>query len=118
MSNEMNRDNFAKQEGTKFSVFLDSDEATEFELTEVSEVSKTDRTKGFSLVFHAPADAVLVTGTVKMEHDELGQIDIGISPFDQDENNTKYEAVFSDLIGEPEAPPPTPESAASLASDA
>ena len=107
MSEKLNRDDFAKYKGTKFKAYLNSDEATEFELVDVSELRVIDRSEVFSLVFHAPATALIVTGMAKMEHEELGTLDIGISPFGQDENATKYEALFSSLIGEPDAPTPT-----------
>lgn len=110
MIDQVERDEFAKHEGTKFEGFLNSEEATEMELVEVSELVTSERQENFSLVFKAPADAEIVTGTVKMKHDELGEIHLGVSPFAQDEDGTKYEAVFNRLIGEPEEPPPTSES--------
>lgn len=113
MSEKVEKDDFAKHEGTKFKGYLNSEEATEMELVEVSELDQKDRMEGFSLVFHAPADAELVSGIVKMEHPELGSIDIGVSPFEQDENGTKYEAVFNRIVGEPDEPPPTAESVSS-----
>lgn len=117
MSEQLERDDFAKHEGTKFKGFLGSEEATEMELVEVSELKKSEQIENFSLVFKAPADANIVTGIVKMQHDELGEIDVGVSPFNQDEEGTKYEAVFSRLVGEAPEPPPTPESAAAEAEE-
>lgn len=114
MTEKLERDDFAKHEGTKFKGSIGADESVEMELIEVSELQKSDQVENFSLVFNAPADANVVTGTVKMQHDELGEIDIGVSPFNQDEEGTKYEAVFSRLIGEMDTPPPTPESVADI----
>lgn len=113
MSEKIERDDFAKHEGTKFKGYLNSEEATELELVEISELNKTGQVEGFSLIFHTPAESELVSGMVKMEHDKLGSIDVGVSPIGQDENGTKYEAVFNRLIGEADEPPPTSEEASS-----
>jgi hypothetical protein len=91
----LSRDDFAEQAGTSFRGFINSDEPTEIKLVEVTELKETEQVENFSLIFEAPIGADVVTGLVKMEHDTLGSIDVGISPFGQDENTTKYEAVFS-----------------------
>lgn len=94
---KLERDDFAKFEGTIFRAVIIEGESTEMKLVNVGELTETDRTESFSLVFEVPAEVVVVTGMVRVEHDELGSFDLGISPFDQDERVTRYEAVFNRL---------------------
>lgn len=95
MTESLKRDDFAEHKGTKFKAFLNPEKPTEFELVDVSELQEKDNFQTFSLVFEAPLDAELVTGIVKMEHESLGSLSLGVSPFVQDEKCTKYEAVFN-----------------------
>ncbi len=95
MDAALTRDDFAQHEGTKFKISLSPEETTEIELVEVSELKETDDLETFCLVFEAPIDAQVVSGMVQMEHESLGTLDLGVSPFAQDENCTKYEVVFN-----------------------
>lgn len=95
---ELSRDEFAEHQGTKFKVFFDGENPVEAEMVEVTELRQNQIQESFSLVFLAPLDAPLMTGVTKLEHEQLGTLELAISPFKQDEKGTKFEAVFNRLL--------------------
>ena len=95
---ELSRDEFAAHEGTKFTIFFGEENPVEAELAEVSQLRQNQIQESFSLVFLAPPDAPLMTGVTKLEHEQLGTLELAISPFKQDEKGTKFEAVFNRLL--------------------
>lgn len=49
----------------------------------------------FSLTFRGPAEPVLPQGTYRLEHAELGALDIFVVPIGHSADATSYEAVFT-----------------------
>jgi hypothetical protein len=72
---ELNRDEFAEHQGTKFNIFFDQENPVEAELVEVTELRQNQVQESFSLVFLAPPDAPTLTGIRKMEHEKLGSLE-------------------------------------------
>lgn len=72
--------------------------AFDAELIDVSPLGETVGPQGrraFSLVFRGPLDAVVDQGICKVEHDQLGGVDLFLVPLGPDDKGMKYEAVFT-----------------------
>ena len=108
MSELPTRDEFAAQEGTKFQLYLNPEEnivveskpetTIGLELIEITEVKKTPAVESFSLAFLAAGDVSLAPLTYKLKHEELGEMELFLSPYAKDEAGLKLEAVFSHLV--------------------
>ncbi len=86
---------------TKF-VVRDGVQTFELELYEVSEL-KTSQTiarvqERFSAIFRGPHDHLLQDKIYQMEHERLGQLELFISPVEEDENYYYYQAIFNRLL--------------------
>ena len=92
------RDDFLKTLNTKFRVFFDGAEPTEVELTEVSELRPKPRYEAFSLVFQAPKTIHPLQMLYRVEHDELGTMELFLVPFEENENGFAFEALFNQKI--------------------
>ena len=49
----------------------------------------------FSIVFRAPMETGLPQNTYRLEHDEMGSLDLFIVPIGPDSEGMRYEAVFT-----------------------
>lgn len=53
------------------------------------------RREPFSIVFRGPAEPVLPQRIYRLEHTELGELELFLVPIAQDADGTRYEAVFA-----------------------
>ena len=53
------------------------------------------RHEPFSLVFRGPRHPVRPQGTYRLEHPELGRVDLFLVPIEPDAQGARYEAVFT-----------------------
>ena len=80
---------------------LDADDVLEVELVEVDDVGgrsgvPPERPRApFSVVFLGPRDPVLPQRIYRLEHDELGTLDLFLVPIGRDDAGVRYEAVFT-----------------------
>jgi hypothetical protein len=101
MPERLNEENFTKQLGTKFRVRLEIEGAPEIEL-ELDEVkpfpvlshSRSD-VERFSIYFYGPGNFLLPQRIYRLEHEQMGELDIFLVPIAQDQRGLRYEAVFS-----------------------
>lgn len=94
----LTHDEFSKQIGTKFRIpFTGGD----FNLTlaevkaympQQNEQSGMER---FSVFFDGPGDIRLPQQTYRLQHEEMGAIDLFLVPVSGDEKGFRYEAVFN-----------------------
>ena len=56
--------------------------------------------ENYSLLFRAPTDAPATQNVFRLEHKDLGQLDLFLVPVKKDENGLYYEAVFNRFIGQ------------------
>lgn len=89
------RDEFHEQLNTKFRVFFDEQNATEVELTDVSELRRKPDYEAFSLVFQAPKTINPHQMMYRVEHDTLGTMDLFMAPFAENDNGYAFEALFN-----------------------
>ena len=95
----MTASHFQPHLGSRFQ--LHADDVVDVELLEVDEVGgvsaappQTARAP-FSIVFLGPRDPVLPQRIYRLEHGELGTLDLFLVPIGRDEAGVRYEAVFT-----------------------
>lgn len=94
---EIQRETFAPHVKQTFKVSVE-DVAFDAELIDVSPLGETIGPKGrraFSLVFRGPLDAFIEQRICKVEHGELGTMELFLVPIGPDDEGMKYEAVFT-----------------------
>ncbi len=99
MIENLSRDDFAGQLDTVFTVFFEGDTGVEVRLVEVTELKRSTRTESFSLLFRAPVRTPVVQQMARMEHSELGTLELGLVPIGSGDDGVVYEALFNRLIG-------------------
>ena len=96
----MTVETFAGREGERFWIaFSDADlDLTLVDVTRAPEHwGRTEKREPFSIKFHATLEHVLPARTWPVEHEELGTLEMFLSPLgpDDEAEAMRYEAVFS-----------------------
>lgn len=101
---KLSYDTFRENLGTKFDVMLPTGSKVELVFTTISKRSVSSLQERFSLTFHGPSDSFLPQSTYGFTHPKMGEFEMFIVPADRDENGFIYEAVFNNLIKNPQRP--------------
>jgi hypothetical protein len=97
----LNEENFTKQLGTKFRVLLEIEGAPEIvlELDEVKPFPALSHSRSdverFSIYFYGPGNFYLPQRIYKLEHEQMGEMEIFLVPVEQGQRGFRYEAIFS-----------------------
>ncbi len=67
-------------------------------LVEINDRKRIPHQEVFALLFHGPSENFIQQGMHKLEHSQLGEIDIFLVPVGQDNDGFLYEAVFNRVI--------------------
>ena len=94
---DLTRDALAENVGTKFRVAVESGEAPEIELVEVSEEVRGGGSRRFAIYFRGAPTFFMPQRTYRLEHATLGEFDLFIVPIARDAEGFRYEAVFNFL---------------------
>ncbi len=94
---QFNRDEFAAALNTKFQIPIDGTVPIELELIEVSDLRSLPQQEMYSIIFCGPRDVMLAQRMYRMEHAQLGALDLFLVPIGVDEQGYSYEAVFNHL---------------------
>jgi len=87
---------FAPHRGQRFRVATEAEPAFEVELLDVAESDAPGPTREqFSLVFRGGPSPPLAQRIYRVEHDELGALEIFLVPIGPDEVGQRYEAIFT-----------------------
>jgi hypothetical protein len=89
---------FQASVNSMFCVGAQSGEVVELELIEVRDGPPSQRFEQFALTFLAPPNVAPQQVLLRLEHDELGTMDLLLVPVGRDENGIYFEAVFSRRI--------------------
>lgn len=86
-------------EGTKIALVLDNVKVNtnlkpRDNYLEIEDVEYPPR-QPFSLTFVGPREPILIAQIYKLKHRELGELQLFVSPFRQDQNCMLYESAFS-----------------------
>lgn len=99
MANQLTIEMFTDLIDKEFIVDVDDSHSVGMELIEIYDMSearghKTAARTHFSLVFRGPEEPIYPENTYRFEHEELGTLDILITPAGPDTDGMRYEAVF------------------------
>lgn len=102
MLDKLSSRDFAPYLNQEFRIHLDSSRMLEAELVDVAELGSTSKRQpasterpAFSIVFRGPKDIVLAQRIYRLEHEEMGQLDLFLVPIGPDEEGMLYEALFA-----------------------
>ncbi len=96
MLEKLKVEDFAGRVGERFRLDPGEGPTLDLELTEARGMpGGSDRRQPFSLVFRGPAEPLLAQRIWRLEHTDLGALDIFLVPIGGDEKGMRYEAVFS-----------------------
>ncbi len=95
MLENLNVQTFAEQLNTKFTIPVSDSDALVLELIKAEDTGSSPRQEQFSLIFRGPADRAIPQGTYRMEHDNLGQMNLFLVPVAKQEDGMHYQAVFN-----------------------
>jgi hypothetical protein len=89
-------ENFSPHLNSKFLLKREAaGDAVEMELVEAIDIGSTPRQEQFSIVFRGPLSPKLEQAIYRLEHQEMGVLDIFIVPIKRGEDGIYYEAVFN-----------------------
>lgn len=88
-------DSFSKHVNTKFTMRYGDSQTAELRLVEATDVGSSERQIQYSLLFVAPAEAPDAQGIYRVEHDQMGELDLFLVPVGKDEGGLRYEAIFN-----------------------
>jgi hypothetical protein len=99
MPERLTQEAFTQHLHTKFRVRLTEERATLLELEEVKPFPALSHARKdmerFSLYFNGPGEVPLPQSIYRLEHEQMGEVDIFLVPVALDEHGYHYEAVFS-----------------------
>ena len=98
MEKQPERDEFAANLNTDFTVKLVPDGQTSINLVQVTEAEVVGKFENFSLLFRGSPDILLSQMTHRLEHEKLGEFLLFLVPTGQDADGFLYEAVFNRTI--------------------
>jgi hypothetical protein len=97
MEASLTHEEFTKQVNTKFQVQNEENIPVELELIEISEMKLYPKQEEFSLEFRSPLNMFLSQGVHNFSHEQMGQFELFIVPFKQDDQGFYYQAIFNRL---------------------
>lgn len=83
---------------TKFQMHYGDSQSAELQLVSVTDVGSSERQKQFSLHFQGPLEAPILQGIYRVEHEELGNLDLFLVPIARDDKGVRYEAIFNRAV--------------------
>jgi hypothetical protein len=97
MLDSMTKETFAPRVGSTFEIRLNPEETVAVELAEVTTFPDYEgqRREPFSLIFRGAHRFVLPQGIYRVEHKEMGPMEIFLVPIGPDQKGMRYEAVFN-----------------------
>jgi hypothetical protein len=97
MEASLTHEEFTKPVNTKFQVQNEENIPVELELIEISEMKLYPKQEEFSLEFRSPLNMFLSQGVHNFSHEQMGQFELFIVPFKQDDQGFYYQAIFNRL---------------------
>jgi hypothetical protein len=86
---------FAPLRGDRFRVAPGDSPEFEVELIQVAEGAAGESRTQFALLFRGGPDSPLGQRIYRLDHDQLGELDLFLVPLGRDEVGQRYEAVFT-----------------------
>jgi hypothetical protein len=98
MLEKLKRTTFAKHINSEFHVHDPAAQPFPLKLIQVVPCAKTAQSEAFSLLFQGPVAHFIPQGIHKINHVQLGEVDLFLVPVGKNEHGFEYEAVFNRLI--------------------
>ena len=98
MSEQIDIEDFSKHLNTKFKVYRSDEEVFEAELVGVYDLRNDHVMKTFSVEFLLPDEFGAEQKIYKIEHPELGTMELFIVPVWHTASGFRYEAIFSRIL--------------------
>ena len=98
MSEQLNFEDFSKHVNTKFKVYRTDEEIFDAELVGVYDLRNDHVLQTFAVEFLLPREFGNEQRIHKIEHPELGTMELFIVPVEQRESGIRYEAIFNRLL--------------------
>jgi hypothetical protein len=95
MSRRYKRDDLAAQLNTTFQIHFTPDLVKDAELTEVSELKEMGPYESFAITFLVPDECPIQQQIYRIDHPEIGQVELFLVPSGKDEKGTNYVSVFN-----------------------
>jgi hypothetical protein len=99
MVERLTYEDFADRVGEAFALTAADGDTLELELADVALLPQANRVPGgrepFSLLFHGSGERYAPQGTWRVEHDELGALEIFLVPLGPEDGVMRYQAVFA-----------------------
>lgn len=89
------RDRFAEEVGSSFTLKAADGQTLDLELVAVSELKERPYQVSFSAVFLTPASSAVDQGLYDLTHERMGEMEIFLVPIGMIEDRMKLEAVFN-----------------------
>src|SRR2546429_8049401 len=106
MSVALTEKEFSQHLNSRFKLTL-QDQNLELELIEVKaylpQANEQSGMERFSIYFHGPVKIRLPQSVYRLEHEQMGELEIFLVPVSQKEKGFRYEAVFNYFRSEPPA---------------
>lgn len=100
MSEQLNIEDFSKHLNTKFKIYRTDEEAFEAELVGVYELRHDHILHTFAVEFQLPLEFGVEQRIFKIEHAELGTMELFLVPVWKKSEGYRYEAIFNYLVEE------------------
>ena len=98
MTQKLSLSTFTGALNTKFRMHADDEHVVEVELVEaVDELAKPGH-EVFSLVFSGPRVDPLSQRIFRLDHDEIGSLELFLVPIAEDAAGVRYQAVFNRMV--------------------
>jgi hypothetical protein len=91
----LNLSSFSEHLNTKFRIHPDESTVVETELIEAQDAGSTPKQERFSLIFRGPHEPYLAQRIYRIEHDQMGTLELFLVPIGRDDDGFQYEAVFN-----------------------
>jgi hypothetical protein len=98
MSEQLKIDDFSKHLNTKFQIYRTDDEIFEAELVGVYELRNDDVLQTFAVEFLLSNEFGVEQKIYKIEHPELGTMELFIVPVGKNESGIRFEAIFNRVV--------------------
>jgi hypothetical protein len=98
MLDRLTHDDFAGRVGERFTLSAPTGDTLELTLAEATaspEHAQAGRRTPFSLIFHGALSPYAPQGTWRVEHEEIGALDVFLVPIGPEGDAMRYEAVFT-----------------------
>jgi hypothetical protein len=89
---------FSELENKKFRVTLNETTSIELEVIAVQDLGTTEKQERFSIIFRGPNDIFLHQAIHRLEHEQLGTLELFLVPIGKADEGFEYEAAFNRLV--------------------